>query len=341
MIECTRGGSVEAHHVVDVALVDPDGVLVESWGAVDGVVYPRSAIKPIQVLPLFETGVADAIQTADAEIAVACASHSGQHEHVNTVRTWLARCDLGEDDLECGAHLPWHEQSAHALLREGRPPGQIHNMCSGKHTAFLVTAATLGEPTDGYVKRDHPVQRRVSAAIADMLGWDLTKSPWALDGCNIPTVGVPLYALARGAARVADPSSIADSARRSAITRVRAAVAAEPFMLGGDGRVCTAIVRSAGDTVLVKISAEGVFFAALPTLGLGLALKVRDGAFRAADVAIASLLDRLELLDDRQADELSTYLATPLKNWRGFEVGVIRAVLDQDHPRGAQEPSLS
>ena len=151
LIECTRGPAVEAQHVVDAVLVDASGALVEAWGELDEVVYLRSAIKSIQVLPLFETGVADEIAAAGAEIAIACSSHNAQPEHVKAVRRWLTRCDLTEDDLECGGHLPWHERSAHALVQEGRAPSAVHNMCSGKHAAFLVTAATLGEPTAGYV----------------------------------------------------------------------------------------------------------------------------------------------------------------------------------------------
>ena len=327
VIECTRGPAVEARHVVDAALVGSDGTLVEAWGEAEQVVYPRSAIKSIQVLPLFETGVADKIAPTSAEIAIACSSHNAQAPHVEVVRHWLGRCGLTEDDLECGGRLPWPGPSAHACVREGRLGSPIHNMCSGKHAAFLVTAATLGEPTAGYVDRQHPVQRRVSAAIADLTGWDLSRSPWAIDGCSIPTIGVPLRALALGAARIADVSKL-KPARRDAIVRVREAVAAEPFMIAGDDRACTAIIQSLGDRALVKVGAEGVFFAALPTLGYGLALKVRDGAARAAEVAIVSLLNRLGLRGDAERGDLSRYLETPLANWRGFDTGVIRARFD-------------
>lgn len=326
-IECTREPAVESTHLVDVAVVDPDGAIVEGWGGVDRVIYPRSAIKSIQVLPLFETGVADKIAVTDAEIAVACSSHNGQPAHVETVRNWLSRCGLSEDDLECGGHLPYHTAAAHACIRAGEKGLPIHNMCSGKHTAFLVTAATLGEATAGYIERDHPVQQRVSAAIAEMTGWDLSRAPWGRDGCSIPTIGMPLHALARGAARIADPLGLSDE-RRAAILRIRQAIAAEPFMIAGDDRACTAITQSLGDKALVKFGAEGVFFAALPTLGLGMALKVRDGAKRAADVATAAMLDRLGLLGEAERADLARYLETPLKNWRGFEIGVVRARFD-------------
>ena len=327
MIESTRGPAVESRHLVDVAVVDPAGRLVEGWGEPDSVVYPRSAIKSVQVLPLIETGAAKRYEVTDEEIALACSSHNGQPEHVAVVRGWLERAGLGEDELECGPHLPYHTPSAQACVRAGESGLAVHNMCSGKHTAFLVTARALGESTEGYIAREHPVQQRVSAAIADLSGCDLDRAPWATDGCSIPTIGLPLSALARAAAHIADPSGLPEE-RQAAIARVRRAVAAHPFMVAGDGRACTRIIETAGERVLVKFGAEGMFYAALYESGLGLALKVRDGATRAADAAVATMLDRLGVLDERDREALTDMLDKPLRNWAGRLVGAVRPAQD-------------
>ena len=326
-VECTRGPAVESRHLVDAAVVDATGRLVQGWGEPGSVVYPRSAIKSVQVLPLIETGAAERFAVTDEEIAVACSSHNGQPAHVEAVRGWLARAGLGEDDLECGSHLPRHTASAHACVRAGERGRALHNMCSGKHTAFLVTARALGEPTQGYIARDHPVQQRVSAVIAALSGHDLAQAPWAIDGCGIPTIGLPLSGLARAAARIADPTGLADE-RQAAIARVRRAVAGHPFMVAGDGRACTRITETAGARVLVKFGAEGVFFAALYESGLGLALKVRDGATRAANAAVAAMLDHLGVLDDRDREALADMLDKPLRNWAGRLVGTVRTAQD-------------
>ena len=328
-IECTRGPAVESLHLVDAAVVDAAGRLVQGWGETEAVVYPRSAIKSVQVLPLLESGAAERYAVSDAEIALACSSHNGQPEHVAAVRGWLARAGLGEDDLECGPHLPYHTPSAQACVRAGDGGRAVHNMCSGKHTAFLVTARALGEPTRGYIGRDHPVQRRVAAAIADLSGHDLARAPWATDGCSIPTIGLPLAALARAAANIADPAGLAGE-RQAAIARVRRAVARNPFMVAGDGRACTRIIEAAGARTLVKFGAEGVFFAALYESGLGLALKVRDGATRAADAAIAAMLDRLGVLGESDRDALADMLEKPLRNWAGRLVGAVRPAQGED-----------
>ncbi len=328
LIECSRGTAVESSHLVDAALVDAKGKLVEGWGDVERIVFPRSAVKSIQVLPFFETGAADAVGASDVEIALACASHNAQAAHVAAVRGWLGRCGLGEGDLECGGHLPYHKPTAEACIRRGEGELAVFNMCSGKHSAFLVTAKTLGEETAGYIARDHPAQRRVSAAIREMTGWDISRAPWAIDGCSIPTIGLPLQALARGAANIADPAA-QPAERRAAIARVRAAILAEPFMIAGDGRACTDIIAALGGQGFVKFGAEGVFFAPLFSLGLGLALKVRDGATRAADCAIASLLCHLGLFGKEEKSRLLCYFVATLANWRGTQVGEVRAVLER------------
>ena len=168
------------------------------------------------------------------------------------------------------------------------------------------------------------MQRRVSDAIAALSGCDLARAPWATDGCSIPTIGLPLSGLARAAANIADPSGLAEE-RQAAIAQVRRSVAANPFMVAGDGRACTRIIGTAGERVLVKFGAEGVFYAALYERGLGLALKVRDGATRAADVAIATMLDRLGVLTDRDREALADMLEKPLRNWAGRHVGAVRS----------------
>jgi L-asparaginase II len=327
VIECSRGAAVESAHLVDAALVDASGQVVEAWGDIERFVYPRSAVKSIQALPFFESGAADESGVTETEIALACSSHNGQDAQVAAVRRWLERSGLNEQHLECGGHLPYHTETAHECVRRGDGGLAIHNMCSGKHSAFLVTAKILGEETKDYIAREHPVQQRVSAAIGEMTGWDISRSPWAVDGCSMPTIGLPLHALARGAANIADPSAQSPE-RQAAIARIRAAIAAEPFMIAGDGRACSDIIPALAGKAYIKFGAEGVFFAPILERGLGLALKVRDGATRAADTAIASLLAYLGLLDSTAQEKLAAYIETPLSNWRGIHVGTVRAVLE-------------
>ena len=317
LVEVTRGDMVESRHTGTVAVVDARGAVKLSCGNISQPIYPRSAIKPIQAIPLIESGAADAFKLSDAEIALACASHGGEPRHVETVRAWLKRLTLSEDDLECGAHPPSFAPAAEALYRSGTPITNAHNNCSGKHTGFLSVARHKGWPTRGYIGADHPVQRTVLQALADLCGSDLTNGAHGIDGCGIPVVGIPLERLALAMARVADPSALAP-ARRVAIERIRRAMTREPFMVAGTGRFCTRVMSKLGDAVVLKTGAEGVYMAALPTLGLGVCLKIADGAARASQIALAAVMERLGISG---AAELAT---APLSNVAGLPVGEIR-----------------
>jgi L-asparaginase II len=322
-IEIVRGDMVESRHAVAFAAVEASGRRVAWAGEVEAPVYARSAVKGLQALPLIETGAADRWNLDDAELAIACASHNGEKRHVDTVLRWLGRMGFSPADLECGSHAPYDEPSAQALLRTGERPGPAHNNCSGKHAGFLATARHKSEPASGYIRADHPVQRRVTRALGEMCGTDLSRAPVGIDGCGIPTIGIPLEKLALGMARLADPAKL-PAERRAAAERIRRAVAAEPFMVGGTGSFCTEVMQQLKARAFVKTGAEGVFCAALPEEGLGVALKAADGASRASEAAMAHLLDRFGVLDEAARGALERRLHPAIFNRAGRLVGAIR-----------------
>ena len=323
LVEVTRGEVVENRHRGAAAVFDAAGRRVAGWGDIERAVYPRSAIKPLQALPLVETGAADRFGLGEAEIALASASHGGEPEHLEALSAWLARLGLEADELACGRRPPLNREAAEALVRAGERPGPLHNNCSGKHLGMLTTARHLGAPTAGYHRPDHPVQRRVLRVLEEMSGLDLSRAPIGLDGCNIPTIAMPLSGLARAMARLAAPAAL-DPERAAACRRIAAAVAAEPFMVAGRGRFCTIVMAAAGPEVLVKTGAGGMFTAALPKLGYGVALKIEDGAGRASETAMAALLSHLGGGDERLSAVLARYLEVPLHNAAGVRIGAIR-----------------
>ncbi len=325
--EATRGGIVESLHRAAAAVCDAEGRVAHSWGDVARPVFPRSAIKAIQALPIIETGAADRFALTDAELALACASHGGEPMHVSAVEAWLARIGLSGDDLECGPHAPIYAPAAEALFRAGESPRAVHNNCSGKHAGMLTTARHMGEPIRGYIAPDHPVQRRVAAAIGAMCGVNADAAPLGVDGCSIPTFAIPLTALATGMARIADPSGLSET-RREAVLRLRRAVAAHPEMVAGTGRFCTALNRESEGRVFAKTGAEGVYCAAVPALGLGVAVKADDGAARAAQVATLAVLARIGALDDALAAKLADHVVAPIVNRAGRRTGEVRAARD-------------
>ncbi len=317
LIEVTRGPLVESVHRGAVAVADADGKLRLSLGDVQSLIYPRSSLKPIQAMPLIESGAADAFGLGDEEIALACASHSGEPMHTERVAAWLKRIGCAEADLACGVHPVRIEPVAEEMIRLGQKPTRIHNNCSGKHTGFLTVAKHLGAPTKGYEKVEHPVQRAVAETLKDLAGMtgELT---WGVDGCTAPNFALPLAKLARAMARFTDTKGLSER-RASAAKRILLAMIAHPELVAGTGRACTALIREGGGKVVVKTGAEGVYVAMLPDMGLGMALKIDDGAGRAAEGAIAQMLLNLGVIaQDGEANKLAR---EDVRNTRGQSVG--------------------
>ncbi len=323
VVEVTRGGMVESVHRARACIVDAGGHVLARWGDIDAPVYARSAVKALQAIPLVESGALDAFELGDSELALACSSHNGEARHTRLVEAWIARVGLSVEDFECGVQIPYDEDTAADLIRQGEAATALHNNCSGKHAGFLTTARHKGWPTKGYVRFDHPVQQRILGVMEQMTGQDLSRAPWGIDGCSIPTIGIPLGAVAYAMARIADPVDLPD-ARAEAVTRIAKAWKAHPHLIAGKDRFDTAMMQASGGRVLVKGGAEGVGCALLPKEGIGIALKIEDGGARAREVALAALIRSTNALTEDQWARAATLLATPVTNQVRREVGVIR-----------------
>ena len=321
LVEVTRGDRAESVHRGAIAVCDAGGGIRFATGDIDAAVYPRSSLKPVQALPLIESGAAARYALASEEIALACASHSGEPQHTTRIAAWQAKIGCSVGDLACGAHRPMHEATANDMVARGEKWTPLHNNCSGKHTGFMTIARTLGVPVAGYEQPDHPVQRLVERTFSDLSGVP-GPLPYGIDGCTVPNFAVPLRALALAMAQIANPAKLAPG-RAEACRRIFSAMTAHPELVAGTGRACTRLMRQS-PAVAVKTGAEGVFVAILPSLGLGAALKIDDGAGRAAETAIAALLIRLgAIADEGAAQELAN---APVLNTRGRTVGERRFV---------------
>lgn len=325
LVEVTRGPLVESRHRGAIAVVDAEGAAALTVGEVDEPIFPRSAVKALQALPLVASGAADELGLGDAELALACSSHAGEPAHTEAAASMLAKAGRDEATLECGCHWPFDVKAARALAERGERPSQLHNNCSGKHAGFVCLACASRVDPAGYVAPDHPVQETVRAALEEVTGATLTADRRGTDGCAIPTYAMPLTCLAYGFAKFGAGAHLsADYAR--AATRIRKAVAANPFMVAGTGRFDTRLMEGLGPRVFLKTGAEGVYCAALPELGLGVALKCEDGATRAAEAMMAAVIRRFLDLDERERTLLDGFAATPVKNWNKHDVGEIRTV---------------
>jgi L-asparaginase II len=323
-VEVWRGSVIESVHHVSVAVVDASGGL-RAYSRDPGLVtFARSAIKPIQALPLIERGAADRYGLDAREIALCCASHSGQPFHVEAALSILRRIGVDATVLACGAHPPFHEPSAAALADRGEEPGRIHNNCSGKHAGMLALACTQGWPVAGYHEASHPVQRLMLETVAKWTDMPEEEIPIAVDGCGVATFALPIERMAAAFARLAAGARRGDAAP----SRIVEAMMHYPEYVAGTGRLCSALMRAADGRLIAKTGAEGVYCAGIPGAELGIALKVEDGAKRAAEPMLLAVLGALGLVSEESMADLAEFASPSIRNTRGEIVGAIRASIE-------------
>ena len=320
----TRGNFVENRHRGAFVIADAEGRIIASAGDISRPVFPRSAVKSMQALAMLTSGSLDKFQITDEELALACASHTGEDVHIAGVRGFLDHIGLSAADLECGAHQPTNARARAALRQAGLEPTPLHNNCSGKHSGMLSVARALGVPTRDYVTLDHPVQKAVRAAVETVVGEPLSTDRCGIDGCSIPTWAAPLSAFARGFARMATGQGLPPE-MGAAANRIFDAATGHPHLVSGTGTLDTLVMQAFGGRVMQKGGAEGVQCGAIRDKGWGYATKCDDGRMEASHVMVAALLKRFAEPDADQLAVLDRFAVLQVKNVRGTIVGEMRA----------------
>jgi len=315
-----RGSTIESRHRGAVSVVNASGHAVLTLGDVQQTVFPRSCIKFLQALTFVKSGAVEHYGLDNRHIALGCASHNGEPQHVNLVNEWLATLGLDMGALECGAELPIHQASAYNLMGEGYAPTRAHHNCSGKHLGMLSVCCHEDLGTENYRLYQHDVQRRWFSDLERFCSVQSVQLPWAYDGCGIPTLAMPLQRLALGMARFADPSKL-PTEDQDAVKTVIDAITEHPYLVAGKDRLCTALMKRLAPRVVAKIGAEGCYAASIPERGLGIVMKLDDGNMQAVNVALGAVLSVLGELDSTQFEALEEYIAPQLTNSRGEPIG--------------------
>ena len=321
LVEVTRGPLVESFHRGAVVVAGVSGSTLLSVGDIARPVFPRSAIKLIQSLPLIETGAAERFGFGDEAIALACGSHAGGERHVAIARRMMAALDLDEHCLACGPAEPQGAKARQELAAKGGRPTAFHHNCSGKHAGMLAATLATGTRIGTYTDARHPVQKHIHAALVELTGAPLEADVCGIDGCCVPTWAMPLETLARLFAKIGTGEGVAPD-RRAAFARILSAGWNEPDLIAGPGRADTVVMAALPRRIFMKTGAEGVYCGALPELGLGFALKVDDGATRASAAAVMPLIERL--IPQARGLVKRSILKTPL----GQDAGTIRTSSD-------------
>jgi L-asparaginase II len=323
-----RGETIESVHRGHLVAIDGTGTRVLSVGDPETVTFFRSACKPLQAIPFITSGACDAFEFSEEEIALSCASHSGEPRHVRVVKLMLERAGLAEGQLQCGAHLPFNEKESERMMRAGEHPNQLHNNCSGKHAAMLALAKHIQADPTTYTALENPVQKEILKIISALTEVSLDAIKLGTDGCAAPNFAIPLSAMAKGFMNLISPQESFGSDARKACVRIVSAMAKFPELIGGSERLDSMLMQAAPGRIISKVGADGVWLCAVlpsdkwPT-GLSIALKVEDGDDkRGRPVVAVEILKRLRVLLAEDLPELSPM---PVKNRRGDVVGNVVA----------------
>jgi L-asparaginase II len=332
-----RGALLESVHTGSIAVVDSRGRLLACAGDPGLRTCLRSAAKPFQAIPLLEYGGAEEFDLTGEEIALTCGSHGGEPVHVSTAAALLRKGEFDDDDLLCGAHLPYDEKAAAELRASGDAPSALHNNCSGKHAGMLLATQVMDVPSARYIDAEHPLQVLMRSTLADFAELESDDVPIAVDGCGVPAFLLSLYRTAYAYARLMARSvdRYADTA-----TTIIDAMTSHAHFVAGSWSITTPLMQAFGGEVLAKEGAEGFYAMALaPALNaelterlgvtddvsIGIALKIDDGSMgRGRNPVILRTLELLGI-DVAARPELQPYRHWPVHNVAGTLVGEVRA----------------
>lgn len=332
LVEVTRGEIVESVHYGAFCVVDRAGLLLAQAGNPELLTFPRSSLKPFQILSLIEGGGVEHFGFSGEEIAIMCGSHAGTAFHSSVLAGMHQKIGISEADLACGVHWPYDSETRDAMKLAGQTPNALHHNCSGKHTGMLALAQLKGYPLEDYLNPQHPIQVAIREAVSEMVGMLPEQMPIGIDGCSAPVYAIPMMNMAQAVANLADPRGL-ERTRQKACQMVTSAMMTNPVMVAGPGQFDTDLMTAAGGSAFSKGGAEGyqiigvmpgVLFKESP--GIGIAIKIADGDFRgrARSSVSMAVLDAIGLLEKIDHDRLASHINIPVKNWRKLEVGEVR-----------------
>lgn len=315
-----RGNMVDLTHIGHIAVVDYTGKILYYYGNPKRMTFARSSAKPIQAIPVLESGATKEYSITDKETAIFCASHSGENFHVDAVRSILEKADLNEDYLKCGSHYPKATYAAEELKNKGLEPQNIHCNCSGKHSGMLITAKYYGEDLSSYYTPKHPVQKRIMKTISEICEYDEDKIVTAIDGCGVPVHAMPLYKFAHGFAKLSKPE-VFNSNRAKVVERITSAMTEYPEMVGGTDRICTDLMKVCGDRLFAKSGAAAYYAVGLKNKGIGITFKIESGDFKILPAVVLETLRQLGVITNEDLAKLEKYYVLKIRNHKKEVVG--------------------
>jgi len=315
-----HGEIVDLHHYGHIAVTDVDGKILWQLGDPNRVTYSRSSAKPIQAIPLVESGAVDEYGITEKELAVMCASHNSEAFHMEAVLSILKKAGLSESSLQCGTHYPLSAHMEHKFRADGIAPMPVHNNCSGKHSGMLLTAKMLNESLDDYYLPSHPLQARITKTIAEICEYPATQIVIGCDGCGVPVHAMPLYKFAQGYAKMSKPEVFGPE-REKAVRRITSAMTNHPEMIAGTGAFDTELMQAFGDRLFGKYGASAFFAMGLKNKGIGIAMKIEDGNVGILPLAVLETLVQLGEITPDESRSLPSFKDMLVRNHKKEVIG--------------------
>lgn len=330
----TRNGYIESIHYGYVCVVNTSGHVMYNLGNYNTKIFLRSSAKPIQAIPLIQSGAADAYKFSHKEIAVACASHSGERIHQEVVKGILARLNLSEENLHCGTMRPYSEEENTRLIASGASPSALHCSCSGKHSAMLALAKFRDHNIDDYESANNPIQEEILNAIAEFTDEDAQSIPKGTDGCGAPIYLMPINKIALSYARLTMHSQNPESPYYYPCKTIFDSMIQFPEMVAGTDEFCTELMKAAKGKLIGKIGSEAVYCLGIKEGNLGICIKIVDGNERAIYPVVIHVLRKLGILNSLELDSLNHWYRQILKNNLNDETGEILPAFDLNSSTG-------
>jgi len=317
MVEVTRSGFTESIHHGVAVLINSSGEILQEWGNSNALIYPRSALKPIQSLNLYKDGVAKALGLSDNLIALTTASHHAENIHQKMINNWLKKINLKEKHLSCGPSWPWNIKDQFKAHSKYKVKRKIFHNCSGKHCGHLAVSKYKNLPIKNYQNKDHPIQKDLIKLIEDLSKYKIKSI--GVDGCTLPNPLIPLKKFAFAVAQLADYKKLNEYS--TIAKRIFDSCVKFPEITGGSKSINSILTKLSKGKIFVKNGAEGVFVAIIPEQKSALAVKIIDGASRAAEVAIAGLLSELKIINNEKINKIKKI---PIKNSANQIIGSMK-----------------
>lgn len=326
-VEVTRGPLVECIHRGDAVVVDKTGKVLAYSGDAYKVTYIRSAAKPIQTMNVILSGAADRFKFNDKELAIMCASHYGENFHVDTLNEMLKKINIKKEALLCGETYSISQAYRKKQMLENHQITTLNSDCSGKHIGVVATCLHKGYGLIDYNTKEHPVQRDTLEVVANVCDIEKEKIHLGVDGCSVPVFGMPLYNMALGYARLSTGYGLNEE-YKAAAKRVYNSMIEYPEMVAGTNGFCTELMKATNGKLIGKLGAEAVYCIGVKDLGIGIAVKIEDGNYRALYPAVMKILEDLKILNYSEINKLSQFKNPPNLNNKGIKVGDIKAVVE-------------